>query len=94
MPELSKIIELFLVALAVALITRRTRPYTIALVIVALVLGLARTCRTHAAQQRTCADGFPPAAAAINLARLFEWLRGERPKDTWVSPFLTLALQR
>ncbi|MGZ9163812.1 MAG: hypothetical protein ACXW4M_08765 [Anaerolineales bacterium] len=41
MPELSKIIELFLVALAVALITRRTRrPYTIALIIVGLVLGL------------------------------------------------------
>ncbi len=33
------------------------------------------------------------SAAAINFARLFEWLRGERPKDTWVSPFLTLALQ-
>lgn len=41
MPELSKIIELFLVALAVALITRRTRrPYTIALVIAGLGLGL------------------------------------------------------
>jgi transposase len=33
------------------------------------------------------------SAAAINFARLFEWLRGERPRDTWVSPFLTLALQ-
>jgi len=33
------------------------------------------------------------SAAAINFARLFEWLRGERPKDAWVSPFLTLALQ-
>lgn len=33
------------------------------------------------------------SAAAINFARLFEWLRGERPKGTWVSPFLTLALQ-
>jgi CPA1 family monovalent cation:H+ antiporter len=43
MPELSKIIELFLVALVVALVTRWTqRPYTIALVIVGLVLGLLR----------------------------------------------------
>lgn len=33
------------------------------------------------------------SAAAINFARLFEWLRGERPKDTWVSPFLALAFQ-
>jgi transposase len=33
------------------------------------------------------------SAAAINFSRLFEWLRGERPKDTWVSPFLTLAFQ-
>ena len=41
MPELSKIIGLLLVALAVALITRRTRrPYTVALVIAGLVLGM------------------------------------------------------
>lgn len=41
MPELSKIIGLLLIALAVALITRRTRrPYTVALVIAGLVLGM------------------------------------------------------
>lgn len=41
MPELSKIIGLLLVALAVALITRRTRrPYTVALVIAGLLLGM------------------------------------------------------
>ncbi len=45
-------------------------------------IGLARIHLQHTA-----------SAAAINLARLFEWLRGERPKDPWVSPFLTLALQ-
>jgi transposase len=45
-------------------------------------IGLARTHLQHTA-----------SAAAINFARLFAWLRGERPKDTWVSPFLTLALQ-
>ncbi len=45
-------------------------------------IGLARIHLQHTA-----------SAAAINFARLFEWLRGERPKDTWVSPFLTLALQ-
>jgi CPA1 family monovalent cation:H+ antiporter len=40
-PELSKIVVLLLIALAVALVTRRTRrPYTIALVIVGLGLGL------------------------------------------------------
>ena len=33
------------------------------------------------------------SAAAINFARLFEWLRSERPKDTRISPFLMLALQ-
>ena len=39
--ELSTIIEMLLVALAVALVTRRTRrPYTIALVIAGLVLGM------------------------------------------------------
>lgn len=41
MPELSKIIGLLLIALAVALVTRRTRrPYTIALVIAGLALGM------------------------------------------------------
>jgi len=45
-------------------------------------IGLARIHLQHTA-----------SAAAINLARLFEWLRGERPKDPWVSPFMTLALQ-
>ena len=45
-------------------------------------IGLARIHLQHTA-----------SAAAINFARLFEWLRGERPKDTWISPFLTLALQ-
>jgi transposase len=45
-------------------------------------IGLARTHLQHTA-----------SAAALNFVRLFEWLRGERPKDTWVSPFLTLALQ-
>ena len=45
-------------------------------------IGLARIHLQHTA-----------SAAAINLARLFAWLRGERPKDPWVSPFLMLALQ-
>ncbi len=45
-------------------------------------IGLARTHLQHTA-----------SAAALNFVRLFEWLRGERPKDTWGSPFLTLALQ-
>lgn len=45
-------------------------------------IGLARIHLQHTA-----------SAAAINFARLFEWLCGERPKDTWVSPFMTLALQ-
>jgi len=41
MHELSIVIELLLIALAVALVTRRTRrPYTIALVIAGLVLGM------------------------------------------------------
>jgi monovalent cation:H+ antiporter, CPA1 family len=41
MSDLSIIVEMLLVALAVALVTRRTRqPYTIALVIIGLVLGL------------------------------------------------------
>lgn len=33
------------------------------------------------------------SAAAINLARLFNWLIGERPKVTRISPFLTFAAQ-
>jgi DDE family transposase len=45
-------------------------------------LGLARTHLQHIA-----------SAAAINLARLFDWLNGEAPRDSWVSPFLRLALQ-
>lgn len=45
-------------------------------------IGLARIHLQHTA-----------SATAINFARLFEWLRGERPKETWVSPFLTLTLQ-
>lgn len=41
MPEISTLIELLLVALIVALVTKRTRhPYTIALVIWGLILGL------------------------------------------------------
>lgn len=41
MPDLSTLIELLLIALAVALVTQRTRrPYTIALVIWGLILGL------------------------------------------------------
>jgi len=31
------------------------------------------------------------SAAAINLARVFDWLTGERPKEAWVSPFQALA---
>jgi transposase len=31
------------------------------------------------------------SAAAINLARIFNWLTGERPKATRISPFLALA---
>ncbi|MEJ2557560.1 MAG: cation:proton antiporter, partial [Anaerolineae bacterium] len=41
MPDLSTLIELLLIALAVAMVTQRTRrPYTIALVIWGLILGL------------------------------------------------------
>jgi transposase len=43
-------------------------------------LGLARTHLQETA-----------SAAAINLARLFGWLSGERPKPTRISPFLALA---
>jgi transposase len=43
-------------------------------------IGLARTHLQETA-----------SAAAINLARLFNWLIGERPKPTRVSPFLALA---
>lgn len=43
MPDITLGIELLLIALAVALITRRTRrPYTIALVIWGLILGFLR----------------------------------------------------
>jgi len=45
-------------------------------------IGLARTHLQHTA-----------SAAAINLARLFDWLQGEGPRTPWTSPFLTLALQ-
>lgn len=45
-------------------------------------IGLARTHLQHIA-----------SAAAINLARLFDWLQGEGPRAPSVSPFLTLALQ-
>ncbi len=44
-------------------------------------IGLARTHLQHTA-----------SAAAMNFARLFAWLQGESPTDTWVSPFLALAL--
>src|SRR5690606_22270777 len=44
-------------------------------------IGLARTHLQHTA-----------SAAAMNFARLFAWLQGERPTDTWVSPFRALAL--
>jgi transposase len=43
-------------------------------------IGLART---HLQQTAS--------AAAINFARLFEWVIGERPKETRTSPFLALA---
>lgn len=45
-------------------------------------IGLARTHLQHTA-----------SAAAINLARLFDWLQGDGPRVPWVSPFVTLALQ-
>lgn len=45
-------------------------------------IGLARTHLQETA-----------SAAAINLARLFDWLMGERPKATRISPFLALATQ-
>jgi transposase len=44
--------------------------------------GLARTHLQHVA-----------TAAAINIVRVVNWLHGERPKDTPVSPFLALAAQ-
>ena len=43
-------------------------------------IGLARTHLQETA-----------SAAAINLARLFCWLSGERPKPTRVSPFIALV---
>jgi transposase len=45
-------------------------------------IGLARTHLQQVA-----------SAAAINLARVFDWLIGERPKEAWVSPFQALATQ-
>jgi hypothetical protein len=45
-------------------------------------IGLARTHLQETA-----------SAAAINLARLFDWLMGERPKEPRISPFLALAAQ-
>jgi hypothetical protein len=33
------------------------------------------------------------SAAAINLARIFDWLFGKRPKETRISPFQALAAQ-
>ena len=45
-------------------------------------IGLARTHLQQVA-----------SAAAINLARVFDWLIGERPKEAWVSPFQALAAQ-
>lgn len=45
-------------------------------------IGLARARLQHIA-----------SAAAINLARLFDWLSGEGPRDPWVSPFLQLSHQ-
>jgi transposase len=45
-------------------------------------IGLARTHLQETA-----------SAAAINMARLFYWLIGERPKATRVSPFLALTTQ-
>lgn len=44
-------------------------------------IGLARTRLQHIA-----------SAAAINLARLFDWLTEDGPRDSWVSPFLRLSL--
>lgn len=45
-------------------------------------IGLARTHLQHVA-----------TAAAINVVRLVNWLTGERPDETRVSPFLSLAAQ-
>ena len=45
-------------------------------------IGLARTHLQEVA-----------SVAAINLARLFNWLSGELPKSTRISPFLALATQ-
>lgn len=44
--------------------------------------GLPRTHLQHVA-----------TAAAINVVRVFDWLSGERPKSTPVSPLVALALQ-
>ncbi len=33
------------------------------------------------------------SAAAINMARLFEWLIGQRPHETYISPFQKFAFQ-
>jgi len=44
-------------------------------------IGMARTRLQHIA-----------SAAAINLARLFDWLTEDGPRDSWVSPFLRLSL--
>ena len=46
-------------------------------------IGLARTHLQETA-----------SVAAINLARLFNWLTGERPKPNRISPFMALAAQR
>jgi len=43
-------------------------------------IGLART---HLQQVAT--------AAALNFARIFDWLMGERPNGTRISPFQALA---
>jgi len=45
-------------------------------------IGLARTHLQQVA-----------SAAAINLARVFDWLMGERPKEAWLSPFQAFAAQ-
>jgi transposase len=45
-------------------------------------IGLARTHLQHVA-----------TAAALNIIRVCNWLKGERPKETPVSPFLAVAAQ-
>lgn len=45
-------------------------------------IGLPRTHLQHVA-----------TAAAINIVRIVDWLTGERPHETTVSPFLSLAAQ-